>query len=106
MMGAGGGGLRVTSLHETVETNLRGGQSIINPAGKGLLQTANPRNGDVFPMEVIGSCVIPMVSSPVDRVVGISFRIVRDLSYAVFPGAASMKEHQSTISLSVTSSWE
>ena len=52
-------------------------------------------------MEIIEFCVIPMVSSPVDKAVGFSFRIVRDLPYAVFPGAVSVKEHQSTISLSV-----
>ena len=49
-------------------------------------------------MEVIGSCVIPVVFSPVDRVLRISFRIVRDLPYAVVLGAAFMKEHHSTIS--------
>ena len=42
--------------------------------------------------------MIPMVLSPMDRVFPISFRIVRDLPYAVVLGAAFMKEHQSTIS--------
>ena len=49
-------------------------------------------------MEVIESCVIPMVVSLVDGVFRISFRIVSDLLYAVVLGAAFMKEHQSTIS--------
>ena len=48
-------------------------------------------------MEVTGSCVIPMVFSPVDRVFRVSFRIIRDLPYAVVLGAAFMKEHHSTI---------
>ena len=49
-------------------------------------------------MEVIGSCVVPMVFSPVDRLFRISFRIVRNLPYAVVLGATFMKEYQSTIS--------
>ena len=49
-------------------------------------------------MEVTVSHIIPMMFSPVDRVFRISFRIVRDLPYAVVLGAAFMKEYQSTIS--------
>ena len=50
-------------------------------------------------MEVIGSCMIPIMFSPVDRVSHISSRIVRNLPYTVVLGAAFMKEHQSTISV-------
>ena len=71
---------------------------MISSAGKGFLRAANPRNSDVSPMEVIGSCVIHMVFSPVDRVFRISFRIVRDLLYAVVLGVAFMKARHSTIS--------
>ena len=39
-----------------------------------------------------------MVFSLVDRVFRISFRIVRDLPYAVIAGVTFMKKHQSTIS--------
>ena len=39
-----------------------------------------------------------MVFSPVEKIIRISFRIVRDLPYAVVIGAAFMKEHHSTIS--------
>ena len=45
---------------ETVETNLRGEHSIMNPSRKGFLRLANPRNSDVYPIEAIRSCVIPM----------------------------------------------
>ena len=48
-------------------------------------------------MKVIGSCVITVVFPLVDRVFQISFRIVRDLPYAVVLGAAFMKEYHSTI---------
>ena len=50
-------------------------------------------------MEVTGSCVIPMVFSPVDRIFQISLGFVRDLPYAVVLGAAFVKEHHSTIRL-------
>ena len=71
---------------------------MIYPSGKTFLRVTNPRNSGVSPMEVIGSCLIPMAFSPVDRVFRISFRIVGDLPYAVVLGASSMKEHQRTIS--------
>ena len=48
-------------------------------------------------MEAIGSCVIAMVFSPVERVFRISFPIVRELPCAVVLGAAFMKEHHSAI---------
>ena len=82
---------------KTTEINFRGGQSIINPSGKVFFRAANSRNSGFSTMEVIGSCVIPMALSPVDRVFRISFRIVRDLPYAVVLGAAFMKEHQRTM---------
>ena len=69
----------------------------MSSVGKGFFRAVNPRNSGVSPMEVIGFCVIPMVFSPVDRVFRISFRVVRDLPYAVVVGAAFMKKHQSTI---------
>ena len=98
--GAWGG--KYTSLlivfTKAIETNPQGGKSIISSAAKGFLRAAIPRNSDVAPMEVIGSCVIPMVLSPVDRVFRISFRIVRDLPCADVLGAAFLKEHHSTVS--------
>ena len=95
--GAGAGSYTSLTFTKTVQTNLSGGRSIISSAGKGLLRAANPRNSGVSPMEVIGSCLIPMVFSTVDRVFRISFRVVRDLPYAVVLGAAFMKKHHSTI---------
>ena len=92
-----GGGYTSLVFTKTVETNLRGGQSIINPSGEGFLRAANPRNSSVS-LEVIESCVIPLVFSPVDRVFSISFEVVRDLPYTVVLGAAFMKDHPSTIS--------
>ena len=83
---------------ETVQTNLWEGKAIISSAGKGFLRAANPKESTIPPMEVIGSCVIPVVFPPIDRVFRTSFRVVRDLPYAVVPGAAFMKEHHSTIS--------
>ena len=96
--GAGGGNYTSLAFTKTVQTNLWGGRSIISSAGKGLLRAANPRNSRVCPMEVIGSCVISMVFSPVDRVFRLSFPIVRDLPYAVVLGSAFMNEHHSTVS--------
>ena len=92
-----GGNYTSLAFAKTVETNLWEGKSIISSAGKGFLRAANPRNSGDSPMEVVGSCVIPMVFSPVNRVFRISFRIVRGLPYAVVLGAAFMKGHHSTI---------
>ena len=96
--GAGGGDYTSLAFTKTIQTNLWGGRSIISSAGKGLLRAANPRNSRVCLMEVIGSCVISMVFSPVDRVFRLSFPIVRDLPYAVVLGSAFMNEHHSTVS--------
>ena len=75
LVDTGAGGRNYTSLTftKTVQTNLWGGRPIISSAGKVLLRAANPRNSGVSPMEVIGSCLIPMVFSPVDKVFRISF---------------------------------
>ena len=83
---------------ETVETNLQGGQPIINPFGKEILRAVSPRNSDVSPMEVIRPRVIPMVFTPVDKIFRISFPIARDLPYAIVLGVAFTSDHQSTIS--------
>ena len=96
--GAGGGDYISLAFTETVQTNLWGGKAIISSAGKGFLRAARPKDSAIPPMEVIGSCVIPVVFPPIDRVFRISFRVVRDLPYAVVLGAAFMKEHHSTIS--------
>ena len=56
------------------------------------------RVSGVSPMEVIGSCFIPMMFSSVGRIFRVLFRIVRDLPYTVVLGAAFMKERQSTTS--------
>ena len=96
--GAGGGNYTSLNFTKTVQTNLWGGRALINPAGKGSLRAANPKDSAVPPMEVIGSCVIPMMFSPVDKVFRISFRVVRDLPYAIVLGAAFMREHHSIIS--------
>ena len=96
--GAGGGNYASLSFMETVQTNMWGGKVIISSAGKGFLRAVNPKDSAIPPIEVIGSCVIPVVFPPIDRVFRISFRVVRDLPCAVVLGAAFMKEHHSTIS--------
>ena len=96
--GAGGGNYTSLSFTKTVEGHLHGGRSIINPSGKGFLRAANPRDSDVSPMEVIGSCLIPLIFTPVNRVFRVPFRVVRDLPYAVVLGAAFMKENKSVLS--------
>ena len=90
---AEGGNYASLAFTKTVETNLRGGQSIINPSRKGFLRAANPRNSGVSPMKVVVSCVVPMVFSPVDKASRIPFRIVRDLPYAVVLGVDFLKEY-------------
>ena len=96
--GVGGGNYASLAFIETVQTNLWGGKAIISSAGKGFLRAANPKDSAIPPMEVIGSCVIPVMFPPINRVFRISFRDVRDLLYAVVLGAAFMKRHHSTIS--------
>ena len=55
-------------------------------------------NCDVSPMEVVGSCVIPLSFMPVDRVFHISFRVVQDLPHAVVIGAAFIKDNKCVLS--------
>ena len=96
--GAGGGNYTSLSFTKTVEGHLHEGRSIINSSGKGFLRAANPRDSDVSPMEVIGSCLIPLIFTPVYRVFRVPFRVVRDLPYAVVLGTAFMKENKSVLS--------
>ena len=48
----GGGDYASLAFTKIVETNLRGGKSIINPSEKGFLRAGNPQKSGVFPMYV------------------------------------------------------
>ena len=83
---------------ESIEERDGWGKSLVNPTGKGLLSAANPKNSAVPPMEVVGSCLLPLVFAPVDQIFRVKFRVVKGLPYAMVLGAAFMTDHRSIIS--------
>ena len=74
------------------------GKLLVNPTGKGLLSAANPKNIAVPPMEVVGSCLLPLVFAPVNQIFRVKFRVVKGVPYAMVLGAALMTDHRSIIS--------
>ena len=50
-------------------------------------------------MEVVGSCLLPLVFAPVDQIFHVKFRVVKGLPYATVLGAAFMKDNRSIISV-------
>ena len=52
---------------ESIEERDDWGKSLVNVAGKGLLSAANRKDSAVPPMEVVGSCLLPLVFAPVDQ---------------------------------------
>ena len=83
---------------ESMEKRDGWGKSLINPTGKGLLSAANPKNSAVPPMELVGSCLLPLVFAPVNQIFRVKFRLVRGLPYAMVLGAAFMTDSRSIIS--------
>lgn len=59
---------------------------LVNPTGKGLLSTANPKNNAVPPepaMEVVVSCLLPLVFAPVDQIFYVKVQMVTEFPYAM-----------------------
>ena len=84
--------------YESIKERDGWGKSLINPTGKGLLTAANPKNSAVPPMEVVSSCLLPLVFAPVDQIFRVKFRVVKGLPYAMVLGAAFMTNNRSIIS--------
>ena len=49
-------------------------------------------------MEVVGSCLLPLVFAPVDQIFPVKFRVVKRRLYAMVLGAAFMTDNRSIIS--------
>ena len=101
--GAGGywGGVgNYVSRHfiESIKERVGWGKSLINPTGKGSLSAANPKNSAVCPMEMVGSCLLPLVFSPVDKIFRVKFKVVKELRYAIVLAVAFMTDSRGIIS--------
>ena len=75
----------------SVERHGRVGERIISSKGKGLLRAANPIHSGVAPMNIVGSCDIPLVFTPEDRVRRMTVRVVEGLPYRLILGAAFLR---------------
>ena len=49
-------------------------------------------------MELVGSCLLPLIFVPVDQIFRVKFRVVKGLLYAMVLGAAFMKDNRSILS--------
>ena len=96
--GASGGNYASSAFVNLVEKTSHEGRSIKKSAGKGYLRATNPHSVKVPPMPVIGSCTIPLVFPPMDRVYEATASVVQDLPYSVVLGTAFVKENRSIIS--------
>ena len=81
----------------SIERNARGGERIISSKGKGSLRAANPIQSGVPPMNIVGSCDIPLVFMPEDRVRRVTVRVVEGLPYGLILGAAFLRQHNSVL---------
>ena len=95
--GAGGGSYVSRQIIESIEERDDWGTSLINPTGKGLLSAANQKNSAVPPMEMVGSCLLPLVFAPVDKIFRVKFRLGKGLPYSMVLGAAFIKDNRSII---------
>lgn len=95
--GAGGGNYASESFVRSIERNARGGERIISSKGKGSLRAANPIQSGVPPMNIVGSCDIPLVFMPEDRVRRVTVRVVEGLPYGLILGAAFLRQHNSVL---------
>lgn len=73
------------------------GKSVTNPEGEGPLCEANPRTKAVPPMDVVVSFLLPLLSSKIDQVFRLKFRMITGLRYTMVLGASFMSEHRSII---------
>lgn len=95
--GAGGGNYASESFVRSIERNARGGERIISSKGKGSLRAANPIQSGVPPVNIVGSCDIPLVFMPEDRVRRVTVRVVEGLPYGLILGAAFLRQHNSVL---------
>lgn len=96
--GAGGGRYASAAFVKSIEDSARGGQPLLSSRGKGWLRAASPRGRKQPPMEISGSCEIPVVFNPEDKVRNVAVRVVEGLPYGFIVGAAFLRKHQSVIS--------
>ena len=96
--GAGGGNYSSTAFVRSVERSGREGQSVMSPREQALLRAANPTSSEVPSMKISGSCELPLVFSPEDRVRKVLVRVGEDLPYGLIIGAAFLRKHESIIS--------
>ena len=66
--GAGGGNYASASFVKTVEATTRGRHSTVTSARNSHLRAVNPKASDELPIEIVNSCVLPLVFAPVTRV--------------------------------------
>ena len=96
--GAGGGNYASAAFVHTGEHSGRGGRSMIGPRGQGWLRAANLRISTTPPMKIAGSCKLPLVFTPENRVREVLVRVVEDLPYGLIIGAAFVRKKGSVIS--------
>ena len=96
--GAGGGNYASEAFVRSVEHSGRGGQSMVSSSGQGWLRAANPASSATPPMKIAGSCELPLVFRPEDRVRKVLVRVVQDLPYGLIIGAAFLRKNGSVIS--------
>lgn len=80
--------LSFARLSETQE----GGEKTIRSEGKGLVRAANLTQSGVSPMNIVGSCDIPLVFMPEDRARRMAVRVVEGLPYGLTLGAAFLRQ--------------
>ena len=71
----------------------------MSPRGPGWLRAANPTSSAVLTMRISGSCELPLVFSPEDRVHKVLVRVVEDLPYDLIIGEAFLRKRGSIISI-------
>ena len=69
----------------------------MNPTRRRRLSNADSVKSDVPLTAVVGSCILPLVFAPVDRIFRLIARVVPGLSYALVLGIAFMREHGSIV---------
>ena len=77
--------LEYASVHfiRAVERTEYGGKRIVSKRGHGRLRAANPTDGGVAPMNIIGTAMLPLVFPPVDRVFRARVRVVEGLPFGL-----------------------
>ena len=99
--GAGVGDYASMALTKAVEVGgivgRGGGGAIVNPTRKELIVPPIP-NSIVPPMTVVGSCLLPLVFVPIDRVFRATVWVAPGFPYALDLGATFMREHRNAIS--------